>query len=298
MEILVNRERLDFRLENESSLGEVIDGLARWLGSGDFAITAIDVNATSYALHDRTAWESMELGEVRQLSVEALPRHNADRATVVALLEYFGLLREAISRRDDGILAELAGELPYVRRRLAQFFPALVGPNGTIAGLDDERLNAGALPSEASAERIRTGVADLIALLTAREREYEDPARELAVTLGRLSAVAPEVVDVPVQLQTGRGQEAMRTIVKLTELLSRVIRLIPLAETCCESVAFDLGGVRAFAEELAPVLEEIEDALRAGDTVLVGDLLEYEVAPRLETLARLVPDGRPGEVDE
>lgn len=298
MEILVNREPLDFRLENESSLGEVVDGLARWLGSGDFAITAIDVNATSYAIHDRPSWEGIRLDEVRRLSVEALPRHDAERATVVAIIEYFGLLQDALARRNDAVIGELTDELPFVRRRLAQFFPALVGPDGSLHVLADERLDAGELPADANVERVQAEIADLLALLTAREREYDNPARELALTLGRLSATAPQVIDVPLQLQTGRGQEAMRTVVKLTELLGRVVRLIPLAETCCDAVELDVAGVKAFAEELAPMLQELEDAFRAGDTVLVGDLLEYEIAPRLEDLARLVPDEQPGEDDE
>ena len=40
--------------------------------------------------------------------------------------------------------------------------------------------------------------------------------------------------------------------------------------------------------ELTPVLRELVAAFDAKDSVLIGDLLEYEVAPRVERLMPLL----------
>ena len=291
MEILVNREPLDFRLENESSVGEVIDGLADWLSSGSFAITSLDVNATSYAIHDRSSWENIAVTEVDELSVEALPLNRVDHTTIVALDEYCSLLKEAIETGATEPLGELVAELPYVRARLVQFFPSLAGPDGGADVLNDADLEQARLPEEPRRTRLVEEIDALRTILASREREYRDPARELALTLGQLSASRDTLVEVPVQLQTGHQQAAMETVVTVTELLSRLMRLIPLVESAAadDTLGIDVPGVRRFAEELAPQLVELSEAFEAQDTVLIGDLLEYEVAPRLEQLKSLLP---------
>lgn len=52
----------------------------------------------------------------------------------------------------------------------------------------------------------------------------------------------------------------------------------------------DLSGrpVSALHEELNTVLQEAAQAIQDGDTVLLGDLLEYELAPRAEDEVRIV----------
>lgn len=53
---------------------------------------------------------------------------------------------------------------------------------------------------------------------------------------------------------------------------------------------FEIGGVRIekLHTELNAYLTEAAEALKAGDCVLLGDLLEYELAPRAETEAQIV----------
>jgi len=289
MEILVNREPLNYSLETESSVGEVIDGLADWLKSGRFAITSLDVDETNYAIHDRETWAEIEIDSVRELSVEALPLEEVDHATIVALDEYCALLGECLESRDPGPLAEIAEELPYVQGRLGQFFPSLRDEDGSVPILKDPALTSGRLPEPGAAELIIAEIDSVRTLLASREREYREPARELSASLGQLSATADALIEVPVQLQTGKKAAAMQTIVRFTELLTRVVRLIPLAESRQECEGIDIEGARRFAEATAPHLVELKEAFEIQDTVLIGDLLEYELAPKLESLADLFP---------
>ncbi len=290
MEILVNREPLDFSLEDESSLGEVIDELAEWLRTGRFAITSLDVNDRTYAIHDRDSWADIALHKVKEISVEALPLSQADHATLIALDEYFSLLARALEARDDAPIGELAEELPYVRARLAGYFPSLLAADGRGGVCANRELETGRLPEPVAAEALLAQIADVRTILQTREREYQDPERELALSLGQLAATAGQLVDVPVQLQTGDEATAMQTVIRLTELLTRVMRLVPLVDASTPRPGIDIGGVRRFAEEVSPQLIELKDAFEAQDSVLIGDLLEYEIAPRLARLGQLLPE--------
>ena len=43
-------------------------------------------------------------------------------------------------------------------------------------------------------------------------------------------------------------------------------------------------SLKDYLEDMNRVLEELTEAFNARDTVMLGDLLEYEISPRLEPL--------------
>ena len=290
MKILVNGEPLDFALEHEQSLGEVIDGLQRWLTDGAFTLTSLVVNGTTYPIHNRSAWDEMRLDDVETVSVEALRHDQADQTAILALEDYLAMLHSALEASDDAAIVDLANELPHVTDRLVRFFPSLVDENGTCTVLQSEALVNGEAPLDQDRQRLMREVSQLRGLLMSRAREYAHPVREMALTLGQLSAASSELEQVPVQLQTGKGAEAMKSVVTLTELLSRVYRLAPLVSGAKDSGGLDVGRITEFTRETSEVLSELQQAFEINDTVLVGDLLEYELAPRMRSVAKLVPE--------
>lgn len=87
--------------------------------------------------------------------------------------------------------------------------------------------------------------------------------------------------------QTGKDSRAHETIELFSSTLEKLVRLIPLLRLRGVDVElFTLGDsqFKAFMEELDLALRELLAAYEAKDTVLVGDLTEYELAPRLRTL--------------
>ena len=290
MQILINSSPLEYTLEDETSLGEVIDGLEQWLRSGRFAIVSLSVNQTPYRLHDRDSWQSLPLDDINAVDIEAFPLTRIDETTLVAVSEFLNLLEQALHTANQEAVGEISAELPYVRDRVVQFFPALAGVEGAAEILRSPELSSGLLPEQRESQRIQKEIADLRLLLSTRAREYEQPVRELALTLGQLMASARHAVEAPLLLQTGREADAMQTVVTLTELLGRAMRLIPLVAEH-EAGELDIDAVKEFAASLTPQLAELKEALEIRDTVLVGDLMEYEIAPRLERLVDILPPG-------
>jgi hypothetical protein len=286
MEILVNQEPLSYTLESEESLGEVIDGLARWLSDEKYAITAIDVDDRSLPIHDRTRWEDLEVGKVNRLRIEAFPLSHVEQTTLAAIGDYCLLLERAIDEQDTIVMRELAEELPYVRNRLGELFPALAaaGPDDEI--LHDAALERGELPHSDNRARLKTQLLGIATIIESRLREFGNPARELGLTLGHLVACSAPLVQVPIQLQTGDESAAMSTVVRFTELLSRTIRLLPMVA----GSDLDTNLIGQFALDLTPFLQQLQEAFEIQDGVLIGDLLEYEIAPRLAELPLLIPD--------
>jgi hypothetical protein len=67
----------------------------------------------------------------------------------------------------------------------------------------------------------------------------------------------------------------MNIVARFVELVSKVTRLLSSEqqESCARQV-----------EELNGILQELVEAFQSQDTVLIGDLLEYETVPRIQEI--------------
>lgn len=153
----------------------------------------------------------------------------------------------------------------------------------TITGIsvDGTRLAAEELdayftrsPEEVSVVSLETiNGQDVISML-------HDLGSEFSLCVGPL-------LEIPVQLQTGKEMAVMETINRFSVQLQNLYRLLPLLPIAGypegqplveDSPLTDVPG------ELSPILEELLSALKNKDTILVGDLSEYELAPRIEKI--------------
>lgn len=105
------------------------------------------------------------------------------------------------------------------------------------------------------------------------------------------TSFVPRLQDIPVLLQTGKDLQVLETINGFSVDLQKLYQLLPLISiTGLKPEDTSIEGVllETFPTELAPVLAELLSAMENKDTVLVGDLSEYELAPRIAKLgARL-----------
>lgn len=128
------------------------------------------------------------------------------------------------------------------------------------------------------------GSVSAMELITITGKDVELLLRELGT---RFSLCVSLLQDVPVLLQTGKDLQVLESIHRFSSDLQSLYQLLPLIPIAGIQSGAD-GSITATLEsypsELAPILAELLAALEAKDTVLVGDLSEYELAPRIEKL--------------
>lgn len=121
--------------------------------------------------------------------------------------------------------------------------------------------------------------------------ELFDLTGEARKTIAALRSLVPGLNNVSVLLQTGRDREAMDTVIRFTEESQTLLRLLSGLQSTgkLDPAAAVIGEttVEQFFPDLNRVLTELIEAFEVKDSVLIGDLLEYEVTPRLEGLERL-----------
>ncbi|MBN2310198.1 MAG: hypothetical protein JXR94_14585 [Candidatus Hydrogenedentes bacterium] len=117
----------------------------------------------------------------------------------------------------------------------------------------------------------------------------DDCLHELAQALPDLPRACHELAAV---FQSDKPEEAYEPFEQLAEIWefvkSREIMAINALELDLATINVQGKLIRELHDELNAQLQEAIDALKAGDCVLLGDLLEYELAPRAEMEASIV----------
>ena len=95
--------------------------------------------------------------------------------------------------------------------------------------------------------------------------------------------------NVPVEMQSGKDVHAKQTIIKLSDVMKAFCNTITWSSLFPEtfgSIKVGENSLSEFLADLSPILKDFSDALENSDSVLIGDLAEYEICPRLESLSQ------------
>ena len=101
--------------------------------------------------------------------------------------------------------------------------------------------------------------------------------------------LALQMEGVPLALQSGKNLEVSEAIKKLADSIDQFCHIATLASLFPETFSTStLGGInfKDFFADFSPILKDFEDALQNNDTVMLGDLSEYEICPRLKEISQ------------
>lgn len=105
--------------------------------------------------------------------------------------------------------------------------------------------------------------------------------------------LSQEMANVPVALQNGKNLEVSNSIKNLADSIDQFCHVATLASLFPEEFAkSNLNSINFnnFFEEFSPILKDFEDALKNNDSVMIGDLSEYEICPRLQEISKAIKD--------
>lgn len=110
----------------------------------------------------------------------------------------------------------------------------------------------------------------------------------LATSKARFDELSTKMSDVPVALQSGKDKEANTMIAVLADAIDEFCHTATLCALFPElynALVINGKSITEFFEEFAPIVADFEQSLESKDTVTSGDLCEYEIAPRLTSIA-------------
>lgn len=113
----------------------------------------------------------------------------------------------------------------------------------------------------------------------------KDSFQNLSELFEKLST---EMEDVPVKLQNNQKVEVIESIKILADSINQFSHTAALASLFPESFSqTTINGMdfNEFFKDFSAILLDYENALQSDDTVLIGDLSEYEICPRLKSIS-------------
>lgn len=286
MRILINDVVISFELENETTAGDVYEGIARWLRASGNRVQSVVLNGDSVDVPSGdgvVAWSELPLERVEELAVTASSIYQGRIDQLETIITYVDLFRRVMNDGTDDEFASVLEELPHVAAGIARLTPEL-------AGLLEEPIKKKTPGDREARAAAAARAADLSRALVQRQREFLDPEHEMRITVTALEAILPEFESVPVQMQTGQEAAALELVARFSELAARMFRLMPIIlEIRPELEQTSVNGMPLVESmpKLNEVLSELEEAMRIRDLVLIGDVMEYELFPHFTQLAEV-----------
>lgn len=293
MEVLINEEQVDVALEEEQTLGEVMEGLRGWLNDSQLFITDVVVDKQDVKLDAPESWAQTRVDSIGRIEIMAMAPWEVKAAGLQVLVQYFTLLRDALRSGDAGQLGEVSGEAKHIAGTLPTYAQDLIDPKEHTDILhrivDAPEIRQGVLPDQERAKELLGYLDQAVTVLTSRAREISRPHAEAAATAQTIRGLIPEVRDVSVLLQRGEDRRAMDSLVRFTELVGKLLRIMPHMVREEDAPRVSAERLETYGAELNATLEELVDAFGTQDSVLIGDLVEYELVPKIEELLDYIP---------
>jgi hypothetical protein len=264
MKITIDGKAADIALEKEKNLGEILGGIGDWLAGSGYSLSGLRINGEALGAEALAGAFDMALEDITTLDIETsgLP---------VLMAEALIGLRQDLGDYENAPFEEKRRvETRWAESPAASFLEECV-PD--IYGLAAQTFSGEGLAP-----------ANLAALLEERLRELRDPPLELGGVEALVESTAQRLEDLPLDIQTGKDGRAAETVQifsAVTEKLFRIFSLLKLEGFVADAIVIDSMPLSAFIDDFSAALKELLAAYEVKDAVLVGDLAEYELAPRL-----------------
>jgi hypothetical protein len=272
MDIFINEQPATITLESEKTLGEFLSGIEAWLAGSENRISGLRINGKVITAAALTEAFEQDLEGIQRLDVTV---STGSQLAFEALLNS----QVSLSMYENGSFEDRRSiknewEVSAAARFLSEHIPDLY----------DLLLKtfSGELPSA------ETGT-----FLDERIQEFIDPRAEFLHADTVVSGIAVRLEDLPLDMQTGKDRRAAETINLFShtaEKLLRLLHLLSLQGFALETLSIDTLPFYEFINAFSATLKELFEAYKAQDVVLVGDLAEYELAPRLLKLYSTVKE--------
>jgi hypothetical protein len=293
MEITVNGEALTLDIACDGSVGEVLARADEMLEQAGAVIVGLTVDGKELEAEAYPGIRDLAASQVGVVAIAAEPIAAIKTKALTTLLELLELAKELSALESSPDWKALADGAAEIAQAFSGLFSAdelsFVDEFSSLASAAAAGPEVGSSEKRPSRE-LRAQMSEeadrLTILFKERLSEIQNPAEEMRKAAALYVAEAEELGELSVLLQTGKDERAMKAVLVFIETFNKAIRIIPeLKRTGIEvgSLVVDGQALPDFYSSLNEVLRKLSTAFEDKDSVLIGDLAEYEVVPRMKS---------------
>ena len=276
MIIRINGVDADIKLETEKNVGDILCALDTWLAGTGHRLSGISINGETISTGGMEACFGRGIENIDTLDI-----HTS---------QILDLFAESLAQTVQDLAAYESAGYEEKTRFIEQWKQS---PQALLLAEQSPELCNWAVKT-LSGEGSPQGLSQII---EERLRELQNPAEEISKAGAPVSDVCARLEELSLDIQTGKDARAAETVQGFSGITEKVFRIInilrkkgfPIDEITVENVS-----IASYIGEFSAALRELLAAYEQHDTVLVGDLAEYEMSPRLRNLHAALLDATIG----
>jgi hypothetical protein len=265
MIIKINDKTLDFSLDNEKTLGEVFTSLEQWLSNSGHRLSefSIDGQAVSAGMVEEVF--KKEVKSIKELNISTNAVAELAAASLQTLLrdidEYENLKFDEKAKFFDNW--KNSAEALFIMQEMPDLY----------SYFKNTFLNG-----EIPVQTLRSVTEEI-------QREVNEPVKELVKIEPILNEICDKLINLPLDIQTGKDLTAAQTIQLFAAITEKIIRLFYQIST--QGYIIQIEEAKKIAEGFSNfknILTELLESYEKHDIIIIGDIAEYEAAPKLKEL--------------
>ena len=273
MKIRINGVDADIQPETEKNVGEILCALDTWLNGTGHRLSGLDIDGEAANTGSLEAFFGRAVDTITTLDIYTTPVLQLFAESLFNTIQDINAY-EAAAFDEKGAFAGQWKQSPQALL-LAEHSPELFNwASQTFSG-------------EGSGTQV------FRVLVEERLRELQDPAAEMSRTGPLVTEICARLEELPLDIQTGKDARAAETVRTFSGVAEKVFRVFDVLKTKgfpVGEITVENMSLTAYIAEFSTALRELLAAYEQHDTVMVGDLAEYEMAPRLRSLHAAVVD--------
>ena len=105
--------------------------------------------------------------------------------------------------------------------------------------------------------------------------------------------LSSQLTELSAKLQSGKDRESNVLISALAAFLDKFCHTVTVSSLFPEkfgTMKINGASIKEFFSDFSQVLNDFEQAIEVKDTILMGDLAEYEISPRLSSISEAIKE--------
>jgi len=268
MEIRINGQAADVSPENEKTIGEILILLDQWLSGLGHRLSGLHIDGKEVDTTRLDEIFPMEIKDVKVLDIYTSCDAELTAQAITKLLDDIEKF-ENLKFEDKSNFVnswEQKAQANFIKENMPELFNIFI-----------DFFTQGSLSSQT-----------LRSITEERLREVNDPQNELTIIEPLVNETCVRLVDLPLDIQTGKDGRAAQSIQIFSSVTEKILRITKQLNLQGYLKQNDEKTFAQLINDFSKVLRELLDAYERNDSVLVGDMAEYEAAPKLQELFTVI----------
>ena len=318
MELYLNGELISFELEEEKNCYEIVLAIGEYCSNHEPQqfLTNIFIDGVEYSFADENGLKNIALDKINKIEFETKGVFGISLLSIEQIEKYLQLLKAIINNQKHeesfekikdsmswmkegvnqivNIFSNKKNELSKEREVFIEEYEKLysiikvINPKKFEISVENARLcNLSLEIMQKKLKIIRQWLNESFDFL-----DKDRILNNINIVLKDIEDIIPRLSNIPLLFQTGEDVEAMNVVQKLATILEQSINIfvvfkensrLHLDKFTVKEVSFEV-----FFETLTDHLRDLMSAIENKDSIMMGDLLEYEFIPNVEEIKNIL----------